>query len=83
MKAMPERTRALTRLYQDNLVPAIIAKKHTHPDLYDRLLAAGVTPDFPKPAPARAIGWNWLFFAVLAVVLVAGTIVRLVLFILP
>ena len=26
-----------------------------HPNLYDRLLAAGVTPDFPRPAPAQSM----------------------------
>jgi hypothetical protein len=60
--------RALLRLYEDNLAPAALAKKSgTHPDLYDRLLAAGMTPDFPRPAPAKSMAWNgWV------VVLLAG-----------
>ncbi|HEY1788895.1 MAG TPA: M48 family metalloprotease [Verrucomicrobiae bacterium] len=68
--------RALVRLYQDNLLPAVIAKKHRHPDLYDRLLAAGVTPDFPRPSPARPVAWHGRFFAGLAGLIVAVIIVR-------
>jgi hypothetical protein len=45
---------ALARLHEDNLAPAVMLKERmTHPNLYDRLLAAGVTPDFPRPAPAQ------------------------------
>src|SRR6266536_4390383 len=51
--------RALLRLYEDNLVPAVDAKdRATHPHLYDRLLAAGATPDFPRPAPAASMTWH-------------------------
>ena len=50
--------RALAKLYEDNLMPAVSAKqKSTHPSLYDRMLAAGVTPDFPRPKPAKAVTW--------------------------
>jgi Zn-dependent protease with chaperone function len=56
--------RALARVYEDNLLPAVHAKDHaTHPHLYDRLLAAGVTPDFPRPAPARSMAWHGSLFA--------------------
>jgi Zn-dependent protease with chaperone function len=49
---------ALTRIYEDNLLPAVQAKaRASHPHLYDRLLAAGVTPDFPRPAPAVDMAW--------------------------
>jgi Zn-dependent protease with chaperone function len=59
--------RALARLYEDNLVPAVAAKRRsTHPDLYDRLLAAGIQPDFPRPLPAKTMGWNGFLFAMLA-----------------
>ena len=30
----------------------------SHPHLYDRLLAAGVTPDFPRPAAAASMAWH-------------------------
>jgi Zn-dependent protease with chaperone function len=43
--------RALERIYQLNAVPAVMPGKGVHPHLYDRMLAAGVTPDFPRPAP--------------------------------
>ena len=26
-------------------------KRTVHPSLYDRMIAAGVTPDYPRPAP--------------------------------
>ena len=47
--------RALLRLYEANLFPAS-TKGGSHPSLYDRLLAAGVNPDFPRPAPPRQGG---------------------------
>jgi Zn-dependent protease with chaperone function len=56
--------RALTRLYEDNLAPAVMAKNRaSHPHLYDRLLAAGVTPDFPRPAAAASMAWHGHVFA--------------------
>lgn len=43
---------ALERLYEHGLLPAVSASRRSvHPDLYDRLLAAGVKPDYPRPAP--------------------------------
>ena len=58
--------RALERIYQTNQMPAVMPRRSNkiHPDLYDRMLAAGVTPDFPKPAPAK--GLSWLSYLVLA-----------------
>lgn len=44
--------RALARIYEDNLVPAVTERLQTHPHLYDRLVSAGVTPDHPRPEPA-------------------------------
>jgi predicted Zn-dependent protease len=44
--------RALERLYMENLAPATTGlKRPLHPDLYDRLLAAGVKPSYARPAP--------------------------------
>jgi Zn-dependent protease with chaperone function len=44
--------RALLKLYQHNYLTAVNPRgQHTHPSLYDRLIAAGVTPDFPRPEP--------------------------------
>ena len=58
--------RALERLYQTNQMPAVMPRRSNkiHPDLYDRMLAAGVTPDFPKPAPSKSL--SWLSYLVLA-----------------
>jgi Zn-dependent protease with chaperone function len=52
--------RALVRIYQTNQMPAVMPRQSNkiHPDLYDRMLAAGVTPDFPKPAPAKGLSWS-------------------------
>ena len=56
--------RALVRLYEDGLLPAVHAKDQaTHPHLYDRLLAAGVTPDFPRPAAAGSMAWHGVLFS--------------------
>jgi Zn-dependent protease with chaperone function len=57
--------RALTRLHENNLMPAVMAKRTTHPDLYDRIVSAGATPDFARPEPAKAIAWHGMMFAVL------------------
>ena len=44
--------RALEKLYQINLMPAVTRSWFlTHPQLYDRLLAVGITPDYPRPRP--------------------------------
>lgn len=42
---------ALERLHEDNLAPAVMGGSQTHPDLWDRMVQAGVTPDYPRPAP--------------------------------
>ena len=56
--------RALLRIYEDNLAPAVVAREHlSHPHLYDRMLAAGVTPDFPRPKPAASTAWHGVLFS--------------------
>jgi Zn-dependent protease with chaperone function len=64
--------RALQRLYEDGLLPAVNAQMQTaHPHLYDRLMAAGVTPAFPRPqAPARTAWPGWLFSSALGLLAV-------------
>jgi Zn-dependent protease with chaperone function len=50
-------TRALDSMYRNNHVPVVMRKRSTtHPDHYDRLIAAGVTPDYPRPKPPSAFG---------------------------
>jgi Zn-dependent protease with chaperone function len=47
--------RSLIKLHEANMVPAVMPGSQTHPHLYDRLLAGGIQPDFPRPtAPSRA-----------------------------
>jgi Zn-dependent protease with chaperone function len=50
----PALARGLERAYRMNLTPAVGPRQGTHPHLYDRMIAAGVEPDFPRPArPSR------------------------------
>jgi Zn-dependent protease with chaperone function len=69
--------RALTRLYEDNFLPAVTAKNRaTHPHLYDRIEAAGVVPDFPRPMAASSMTWHGMIFAGLAGMLFAVFAIR-------
>ncbi|MCA9622247.1 MAG: M48 family metalloprotease [Myxococcales bacterium] len=43
--------RALARLYEINGAPAVLRGRPIHPHLYDRLVAAGATPSYPRPDP--------------------------------
>lgn len=58
--------RALSRIYEANLMPAVMPKKkrRTHPDLYDRLVAVGAQPEYPRPEPAKATSYAVLFYCV-------------------
>ncbi len=55
---------ALQALYRFNLTPVVMGNKRTtHPDLYDRMQAAGLTPEYERPEPARlALGKQIAFF---------------------
>jgi hypothetical protein len=59
-----------------NLAPAVMPGAQTHPHLYDRLLAAGIQPDFPRPsAPLRARPLlAVLATVILTVVLISATV---------
>jgi Zn-dependent protease with chaperone function len=51
--------RALETIYRVNLIPAVMsAKGQIHPHLYDRMTAAGLTPDFPRPKPPDTLHWT-------------------------
>lgn len=60
---------ALERLHAYNLAPAVLRKGATHPDLVDRMAAAGAPPAWPRPAPPRAgrLGAALAFVAVVAI----------------
>jgi Zn-dependent protease with chaperone function len=48
--------RALEKIYRANLAPAVIkSRRQIHPHLYDRMIAAGIQPDFPRPKAAEAL----------------------------
>ena len=58
---------ALENLYRENQIPAVnVNNKQTHPHLYDRMLAAGITPDYPRPIkPRRLTLFGWLYAIIL------------------
>lgn len=65
--------RSLERLYRDNVVPAVMrGTRRAHPDLYDRMTAAGVTPDYERPLPPHRHTGLAVLFAVLAGALLLG-----------
>ncbi|HWE35750.1 MAG TPA: M48 family metalloprotease [Isosphaeraceae bacterium] len=46
--------RALEEIHRANLIPAVLlgkGRRQVHPFLYDRMLAAGVEPAYPRPGP--------------------------------
>jgi Zn-dependent protease with chaperone function len=69
--------RALEKAYRANGFPAVMPQKRpVHPHLYDRLTAAGVVPDYPRPAPpsrGRAFAGS-SFSAVIAVLGIATVV---------
>ena len=73
--------RALEKLYEANLMPAVTGSKHrAHPDLWDRMVAAGATPAYEKPAaPPKGAARLGLIALMLALVFCAcplGTVSR-------
>lgn len=43
---------ALEKMHEAALAPAVLGSRNaTHPDLWDRMIAAGAPPAWPKPAP--------------------------------
>jgi len=67
---------ALLKLYKENLMPAVLAKRQsTHPDLYDRLIASGVQPDFPRPLPPRKLSVQSLIMSIALGILIARSFI--------
>ena len=67
--------RAIERLYRANVAPAVMpGRAPTHPHLYDRMVEAGVAPDYPRPAPPSRLRTlvPLLVSVLLAVALYAG-----------
>ena len=50
---------ALEILYRDALIPAVnSSNRQSHPHLYDRMVAAGIQPDYPRPAKPGIMAWT-------------------------
>jgi Zn-dependent protease with chaperone function len=67
--------RVLERMYEYNRIPVVLGSRSgVHPELYDRLVAAGVPPAYPRPAPpSRLLGIVSLFLSlILSLVAVVG-----------
>ncbi len=63
--------RALEKIYQANAVPAVGWARGTHPHLYDRLIAAGHPPAYPRPKPPSRIR---LYVGMLAAMIVTAVL---------
>lgn len=61
--------RALERLAFRNLTPVVTNARaaKTHPDIFDRMTAAGAPPEYPKPLPPRGLHWIDVISAVILV----------------
>lgn len=70
----PAYARALEKLHEANHLPAVMpGNQMVHPHLYDRMLAAGVTPEYPRPAaPVR---WSGVSLICLAIAIAAIVVV--------
>ncbi len=70
----PAYATALAKLHETGRIPAVMpGKRMVHPHLYDRMVQAGVAPDFPRPAaPSRYSGVALLYLLLAAVALVAS-----------
>ena len=55
--------RALEKIYRENQLPTVnVNDKQTHPHLYDRMMAAGIIPDYPRPKkPKRMTIMGWIY----------------------
>lgn len=67
--------RVLARIHEKNVVPAILGvQRSTHPELYDRLVTAGLTPEYARPERAPQLvpllaGMALIAYLVAAIVL--------------
>ncbi|MSU56637.1 MAG: hypothetical protein EXS35_00375 [Pedosphaera sp.] len=51
--------RALERLYETNQLPTVMpGNRKVHPHLFDRMVAAGVTPAYDRPKPPEHVAWT-------------------------
>lgn len=73
----PVYARALEKIYEANQIPAVMpGNRMVHPHLYDRMVSAGVTPDYPRPAPpARWSGVAWACLVIAGAVTVVSFLI--------
>jgi Zn-dependent protease with chaperone function len=70
--------RALEKLYCDNLLPAVSSSNaRTHPHLYDRLLAAGIQPEYARPSKPEKMAWTGALVCVAFGALIGIVLARL------
>lgn len=71
--ANPEKyARALEKFYEANQMPAVMrSNTMVHPHLYDRMLTAGVTPDYRRPDRPGPMAWPGWAVLLVPVVLFA------------
>ena len=67
---------ALEKLYQANQVPAVMRGRMVHPHLYDRMLKAGATPAYPRPAAPGPMAWPGWAVLLLPLALIMWAIVE-------
>ena len=67
---------ALEKLYRVNHLPAVTpGNRQTHPHLYDRMLAAKITPTYLRPRPPRRMSaMTWFYAALVVTFLILGMI---------
>lgn len=65
--------RALEKIHQVNRLPAVLRGQslHTHPNLYDRLVAANVPVAYPRPPKPRRFAWTSMVLMMAFIVMVA------------
>jgi len=57
--------RALEKIHRENQLPAVVPKDRlTHPHLYDRMVTAGIAPDFERPKPPSKMTWVGVVYLV-------------------
>lgn len=62
---------ALSDLYRLNLMP-VVFRGATHPHLYDRLVALGAPPPYPRPEPPSRAKSSWLLVLIATVAVLTG-----------
>ena len=67
---------ALSKLHEANQMPVVMPGQNSvHGHLYDRILATGLTPDYPRPQPpAKGGRLGWALLTLLVAVGIAGLI---------